>query len=117
MSRDAVGRIGLSGNLKVTKKGPAADLEARVYAEVRALQDTTAPFADALRERAEAAEARVAELEAERDALADEVMRHQVGQSYEVGYEHGSALAQQFKERAERTERTLASVLNASGSA
>jgi hypothetical protein len=68
MSRDAVGRIGLSGNLKVTKKGPAADLEARVYAEVR-------------------------------------------------GYEHGSALAQQFKERAERTERTLASVLNASGSA
>jgi hypothetical protein len=34
---------------------------------------------------------------AERDDLADEVMRHQAGESYAVGYEYGVATAAKFK--------------------
>ena len=41
--------------------------------------------------------ARAEKAEAERDAASEECQRHQVGESYQVGHEHGSAVAGKFK--------------------
>lgn len=58
---------------------------------------------------------RAIDLAAERDAAVEEVQRHQVGESYAVGYEHGVATAAKFKaERDAAVARadTLAEVLH-----
>lgn len=44
----------------------------------------------------------------ERDSLAEEVMRHQTGQSYEVGHEHGTAAG--VKYGAEERDRLRATI-------
>jgi len=49
-------------------------------------------------------------LRAEVSRLNEEVMAHQVGDGYEKGYEHGSALAAQHKARADRAETDLAAL-------
>jgi len=51
---------------------------------------------------------RVAELEAERDELAQQVMTVQVGDEYTLGHEHGSAVAVKYRDRAKTAEKRIA---------
>jgi hypothetical protein len=51
----------------------------------------------------------------ERDALADEVMRHQAGESCAVGYEYGVATAAKFKAERDELRAELDRILDAIG--